>query len=709
MTSDEVNFLVYSYLKDAGFQHSSYSLLHEAQLLPSKENTSVPSGLLNMSIPPGHLVRILQKGLQYLEAEAIYRGEDVSAKPVRLVGYKIPDPPIVPIIPKSLPRFPSPFSNPSDQTSKLNDEGNNIAKPASPSPVAPPSGAVAPTVNEQKEMPPPPVPSYAQAQAQSQSVVATPASKPSSTRSRKDSVSSATGGGGSGVGSKRKVRSRAPSGEGESEEESEVGSSSARKDRDRERERKRKQTEGSGRVRERTATGEGKKKKKASVGRPTPPLPPGSATMKKAKERKSTGGGGKTDEEDMKRDVEPRPVAKFAVTDKERVITLADSFSGQLNNGQWNPAEPELFVAGGADDMVRTWHIPDQSSEGGTDGMETEIDSTAKFKMGGTGRTLVTTLQWNKEGTLIACGRRDGCVSLHTAEGGYFHVYMLYTGYPVTALKWNAAGSRLLTGGGDGNLYLADVVDDPRPSTRQYSSRLVGDAVLDVEFCTDNFFFAAIDKDINLFNITKSSPIRRFKGHTEDVNVIVVDPTHRYLVSGSDDCTVRLWSLSSVSELKSISGDAELVKGEGENEGQAEGEKGFVERNGGVVELLHNGEIQDVVWHKIEGRECVLSLSLDQTCKIWSIEDGSCLRSLKVGGESWREIALSPSDGLYVALPLDDRTVGIYRLADGELLLEYENTGDIMGTYWHPTRRQIALIGSKDDTVVVDISQLYDS
>jgi hypothetical protein len=81
MASDEVNLLVYTYLAEHQFTHSAYALFNEATL---KEYVNSGNGEdeNTPTIPQtDQLVRILQKGLLYLQAEAKHRG--VSA---RLVG-----------------------------------------------------------------------------------------------------------------------------------------------------------------------------------------------------------------------------------------------------------------------------------------------------------------------------------------------------------------------------------------------------------------------------------------------------------------------------------------------------------------------------------------------------------------------------------------------------------------------------------------------
>ncbi|KAK5646691.1 hypothetical protein RI129_005155 [Pyrocoelia pectoralis] len=60
-SSDEVNFLVYRYLQESGFQHSAYTFGIESHISQSNINGAL--------VPPAALLSILQKGLQYTEAE----------------------------------------------------------------------------------------------------------------------------------------------------------------------------------------------------------------------------------------------------------------------------------------------------------------------------------------------------------------------------------------------------------------------------------------------------------------------------------------------------------------------------------------------------------------------------------------------------------------------------------------------------------------
>ncbi|XP_063698502.1 F-box-like/WD repeat-containing protein TBL1XR1 [Culicoides brevitarsis] len=60
-SSDEVNFLVYRYLQESGFTHSAYTFGIESHISQSNINGAL--------VPSAALLSVLQKGLQYTEAE----------------------------------------------------------------------------------------------------------------------------------------------------------------------------------------------------------------------------------------------------------------------------------------------------------------------------------------------------------------------------------------------------------------------------------------------------------------------------------------------------------------------------------------------------------------------------------------------------------------------------------------------------------------
>ena len=63
LSSDELNVLIYRYLRESGFEHSAYAFGHESFVY---KGTAAEGG----AVPPGALISFVQKGLQYVEIES---------------------------------------------------------------------------------------------------------------------------------------------------------------------------------------------------------------------------------------------------------------------------------------------------------------------------------------------------------------------------------------------------------------------------------------------------------------------------------------------------------------------------------------------------------------------------------------------------------------------------------------------------------------
>lgn len=61
ITSDEINLLVYWYLKESGFSHSAFVFGHESLV--------ARSSVAEADVPYGSLIGLIQKGLEYAEIE----------------------------------------------------------------------------------------------------------------------------------------------------------------------------------------------------------------------------------------------------------------------------------------------------------------------------------------------------------------------------------------------------------------------------------------------------------------------------------------------------------------------------------------------------------------------------------------------------------------------------------------------------------------
>ncbi|KAL5633015.1 hypothetical protein ACGC1H_003492 [Rhizoctonia solani] len=127
--------------------------------------------------------------------------------------------------------------------------------------------------------------------------------------------------------------------------------------------------------------------------------------------------------------------------------------------------------------------------------------------------------------------------------------------------------------------------------------------------------------------------MRSFKGHEKGVKSVAFSPDGSYVVSGSLDCTVRLWDLS----------------------------------NGATISVLrgHSGTVDSVQFAPNEPH--VISGSQDRSIRIWNTSDGTLIRLLrKAHSQGITSIAVS-SDGSRIVSGSRDRTTCVWDTRRGEL------------------------------------------
>lgn len=144
---------------------------------------------------------------------------------------------------------------------------------------------------------------------------------------------------------------------------------------------------------------------------------------------------------------------------------------------------------------------------------------------------------------------------------GDLHLVLSMHQRTIFSLKWNAAGTMLLTGSLDGTVCLWEL--NSGRVKQQWSTH--SDSVLDVDWNDDQTFASAsMDKTIHrecpavdqckigtecvsaVFNISRVSPVHRFKGHRDEINVVKFSPCGTLLASCADDHSVRIWSLANI-------------------------------------------------------------------------------------------------------------------------------------------------------------------
>jgi mitogen-activated protein kinase organizer 1 len=115
----------------------------------------------------------------------------------------------------------------------------------------------------------------------------------------------------------------------------------------------------------------------------------------------------------------------------------------------------------------------------------------------------------------------------------------------VYVVKFSKDGNHVMSGSQDKSIKLWN----PYKGSLIKSYDVHSQAVLDIAIAQDNAKFASvgIDKLVYITDSIKGTPIRRYYGHQDRINTVSFNPTETILVSGSYDCSVRIWDLKSQS------------------------------------------------------------------------------------------------------------------------------------------------------------------
>ncbi|MDZ8067685.1 MAG: WD40 repeat domain-containing protein [Nostoc sp. DedQUE08] len=116
------------------------------------------------------------------------------------------------------------------------------------------------------------------------------------------------------------------------------------------------------------------------------------------------------------------------------------------------------------------------------------------------------------------------------------------------------------------------------------------------------------DKTLKVWDLEIGKEISSFTGHTDKINTIVVTPDDKLLISGSNDKTIKIWDLETGTELYTLIGHTDSVQ---------------------AVALTPNGKQ-------------VISSSIDNTLKVWNLKTGQEIFSITGNGNQVNTVTVTP-------------------------------------------------------------------
>ena len=166
----------------------------------------------------------------------------------------------------------------------------------------------------------------------------------------------------------------------------------------------------------------------------------------------------------------------------------------------------------------------------------------------------------------------------------------------------------------------------------------------------------------------------RFHGHSGEVNAISWDPSGQVLASCSDDATAKIWSMESTTPR---------------------------------CVLKHDKEIYTIKWRKHAPGEdaskpsMLASASFDCTVKLWDVEQSKAIFTLEKHTEPVYTIAFNP-DGQYLLSGSFDKSLHVWSVKDGSLIKTYESSGGIFEACWSNDGTRLAACHADNTVSVID-------
>jgi WD40 repeat protein len=216
---------------------------------------------------------------------------------------------------------------------------------------------------------------------------------------------------------------------------------------------------------------------------------------------------------------------------------------------------------------------------------------------------------------------------------------------------------------------------------------------------------ASDDRTLRLWEVATGAEVRAFTGHTEAVNACAFSPDSRYALSASRDQTLRLWEVATGEELRAFTGHTGILEAcafspDGHYALSASRDhtlRLWEVTNGAQVRAFTSpGAVYGCAFSP--DSRSALSASWDRTLRLWEVATGAEVRAYTGHTEQVWGCAFSP-DGRYALSASTDQTLRLWEVATGEAVRVFTgHTAGVTACAFSPDGRY-ALSASTDQTL----------
>jgi transducin (beta)-like 1 len=400
-------------------------------------------------------------------------------------------------------------------------------------------------------------------------------------------------------------------------------------------------------------------------------------------------------------------------------VTLFSSHASEaISTISWNPKQ-DLLASGASDATARIWRFggSDSSSSSSSSGitkstlnadspctiMRHSLPSTAAAASSSTSMKKehgeISSLEWSPDGSRLVSGCSDGRVRIWGSDGTLSTTLSHHTG-PVTSAKWSPSGSNILSSSVD----KCSIVWDANSGDARQLFSFHSAPVLDCEWMTDTVFATcSTDKMVLVCTVGEKAPTRTFSGHTDEVNSVAWSPSKTHLASGSDDGTVRLWTMANNNSSSSSESCLAVLSGGRGGDTSSVAQK----RNSNVIKVAWSptGEGSNY-----PSKMCQLaSASFDGSVRLWDLTTLQARNSTQPQGQLLSRhtalvysIAFSP-DGLYLASSGADRTINVWNTNDGSLIRTFSGPAAAFDVQFSPSGNRLGVAFANGVTASIEM------